>query len=60
MSSNCLSAHSVRREIVKHIALVTRRPQAAATITIGQLLTVFAQIMSTIGAALSAKDAADA
>lgn len=44
---------------MKHVSLVTRRPaHASVDIGIGQIIAVIAQILTVIGTALSAKDAA--
>lgn len=40
---------------MKHVKLVSRPAQASTDIGIGQILTIVAQILSVLGAALSQK-----
>ena len=43
---------------MKHIKTVTQAPKSAATVGIGQILTILAQIMTILGGALTAKTSA--
>ncbi len=43
---------------MKHVQVISRKPGRAQDISIGQIIAVIAQILTVIGTALVAKDAA--